>query len=214
MTSTPVFLASLLQFKKSVFGATLFGDLIRADPTREFLCVVDAVQVVEMSLDRKLCQFKVQRLMNTGVIKDSVSSGFQWFDDEDTRIMFGTLHAVAKLCEHLKGARARAITEGLARGTQRTLERSTQPSLAAPVAPDGFSALCEFQKTETGATLMGRQIRVDETGHLLSVKDAISAIEGTSSNAAHKKYQRLIDANVIVEGTSTGFEKFRHENIL
>jgi hypothetical protein len=43
---------------------------------------------------------------------------------------------------------------------------------------DSMAVLCQFEKTDVGATLMGRAIRVDDTGEFLSVKDAIVAIEG------------------------------------
>ncbi len=56
---------------------------------------------------------------------------------------------------------------------------------------------------------MGKQIRVDETGALLSVQDAIAVIEGITSKAGQSKMQRLMKDNVISEGTTTGFKKFK-----
>ena len=72
-----------------------------------------------------------------------------------------------------------------------------------------LSLLCNFVKTDVGATLMGKQIRVDETGALLSVQDAIAVIEGITSKAGQSKMQRLMKDNVISEGTTTGFKKFK-----
>jgi hypothetical protein len=72
-----------------------------------------------------------------------------------------------------------------------------------------LSSLCGFVKTDVGATLMGSTIRVDESGGLLSVKDAIAVIEGTSLEAAQQKLYRLIRDNVVCEGANTGFEKFK-----
>jgi len=70
-------------------------------------------------------------------------------------------------------------------------------------------ALCEFEKTDVGATLMGTQIRVDETGEFLSVKDAIAAIEGGSSKAATMKMQKLINNGKISEATNPDIEYFK-----
>ena len=72
-----------------------------------------------------------------------------------------------------------------------------------------LSALCEFKKSDVGATLMGRSIRFDEASGLLSVKDVIEVIEDTSPEAAQKKLYRLIDDNVVSEGTIAEFKKFK-----
>jgi len=72
-----------------------------------------------------------------------------------------------------------------------------------------LSSLCNFVRTDVGATLMGKTIRVDESGVLLSVKDAITVIEGITSKAGQSKMQRLIKDNVISEGTTAGFKKFK-----
>jgi hypothetical protein len=72
-----------------------------------------------------------------------------------------------------------------------------------------LSALCEFKKSDVGATLMGRSIRFDEASGLLSVKDVIEVIEGISPEAAKRKMQRFIENNTISEGAITGFEKFK-----
>ena len=72
-----------------------------------------------------------------------------------------------------------------------------------------LSALCQFEKTGVGATLMGRPIRFDEASGLLSVKDVIEVIEGVQPDAARKAQQRLIDDDIISEGTNTGFAKFK-----
>ena len=72
-----------------------------------------------------------------------------------------------------------------------------------------LSALCQFEKTDVGATLMGRSVRFDETSGLLSVKDVIEVIEDISPEAAKQKLYRFIKDNVISEGANTGFEKFK-----
>ena len=74
-----------------------------------------------------------------------------------------------------------------------------------------ISVLCEFVTTDDGATLMGSSIRFDETGGLLSVQDAIAVIETISSHAAKQKMHKLIKENVVSEGTTTGFEKFKSD---
>ena len=71
-----------------------------------------------------------------------------------------------------------------------------------------LKALCDFEKTDVG-TLMGKQIRVDETGEFLSVKDAIMVIEGGSSKAATMKMQKLINDGKISEATNPDFEYFK-----
>jgi len=72
-----------------------------------------------------------------------------------------------------------------------------------------LSALCQFEKTDVGATLMGSTIRVDESGGLLSVKDAITVIEACNPKSAQMKMLKLMKDNVISEGGNTGFEKFK-----
>ena len=72
-----------------------------------------------------------------------------------------------------------------------------------------LSALCDFKKSDVGASLMGRPIRFDEASGLLSVKDAIEVIEGISPEAAKRKMQRFIINNTISEGANTGFEIFK-----
>jgi len=49
---------------------------------------------------------------------------------------------------------------------------------SAAAGSDSRMALCDFKKTDVGATLFGKQIRVDDAGEFLSVKDAIEVIEG------------------------------------
>jgi hypothetical protein len=58
------------------------------------------------------------------------------------------------------------------------------------VTPDAMAAICQFEKTDVGARFMGKTIRVDETGELVSVKDAIVAIEGCTTKAAQMKIQK------------------------
>jgi hypothetical protein len=74
---------------------------------------------------------------------------------------------------------------------------------------DSMAALCQFEKSDVGATLMGRSIRFDEASGLLSVKDVIEVIEDISPEAAKQKLYRFIKDNVISEGANTGFEKFK-----
>ena len=74
-----------------------------------------------------------------------------------------------------------------------------------------LKALCDFEKTDVGATLMGKQIRVDETGEFLSVKDAIMVIEDDSSGAAKIKMNRLINIGKISEGTNINFKYFKYD---
>jgi hypothetical protein len=68
-----------------------------------------------------------------------------------------------------------------------------------------LSALCQFEKTDVGATLMGTKIRVDDTGEFLSVKDAIMVIEGCTSNAAKLRMNKLINDKIISEATNPDF---------
>jgi len=70
-------------------------------------------------------------------------------------------------------------------------------------------ALCDFEKTDVGATLMGKQIRVDNTGELLSVKDAMMVIEGCSAAAAQMKMLRLLNDGKISEGANSNFTYFK-----
>jgi hypothetical protein len=72
-----------------------------------------------------------------------------------------------------------------------------------------LSSLCNFVRTDVGATLMGKTIRIDESGVLLSVKDAITVIEGITPKAGQKRMQKLIKDNIISEGTTAGFKKFK-----
>jgi len=72
-----------------------------------------------------------------------------------------------------------------------------------------LKALCDFEKTDVGTTLFGNQIRVDDTGELLSVKDAIEVIEGCSSKAATMKMQKLINDGKISEATNPDIEYFK-----
>jgi hypothetical protein len=71
-----------------------------------------------------------------------------------------------------------------------------------------LSALCRFEKTDVGATLMGTEIRVDDTGEFLSVKDAIMVIEGCTSNAAKLRMNKLINDDIISEATNPDFRIF------
>lgn len=57
--------------------------------------------------------------------------------------------------------------------------------------------------------MMGKSIRVDDTGAFLSVKDAIAAIEGVDSAAATQSMRRLIRDKVISKGATTGFKTFK-----
>ena len=68
-----------------------------------------------------------------------------------------------------------------------------------------LSALCDFVKTDVGATLMGTNIRIDDTGEFLSVKDAIMVIEGCTSNAAKLRMNKLINDDIISEATNPDF---------
>ena len=81
--------------------------------------------------------------------------------------------------------------------------------IPASAGADSRLALCEFEKTDVGATLFGKQIRVDDTGELLSVKDAIEVIEGCSSKAATMKMKKLINDGKISEATNPDFEYFK-----
>lgn len=67
-----------------------------------------------------------------------------------------------------------------------------------------LSALCRYEKTDVGPTLMGKTIRVDDTGEFFSVKDTIAAIEGIDSAAAKQSMRRLIS-----KGANTGFKPFK-----
>jgi hypothetical protein len=90
------------------------------------------------------------------------------------------------------------------------LSKSTPYRFSIQMSETGsLSALCEFKKSDVGATLMGRSIRFDEASGLLSVKDVIEVIEDISPEAAKQKLYRFIKDNVISEGTDTGFEKFK-----
>ena len=71
------------------------------------------------------------------------------------------------------------------------------------------SALCDFKKSDVGASLMGRPIRFDEASGLLSVKDLIEVIEACNPKSAQMKMLKLMKDNVISEGGNTGFEKFK-----
>ena len=73
---------------------------------------------------------------------------------------------------------------------------------------DSMAVLCQFEKTDVGATLMGRAIRVDDTGKYLSIKDAIMAIEGCTSTAAKFRLIKLLNDNVISEATNPDFRIF------
>jgi len=74
-----------------------------------------------------------------------------------------------------------------------------------------LKALCDFEKTDVGATLMGKQIRVDESGEFLSVSDAIAAIEGCTSNAAKLRMNKLVNDENISEGANSEFKKFKYD---
>ncbi|MFB1018984.1 MAG: hypothetical protein QMC37_01920, partial [Flavobacteriales bacterium] len=76
------------------------------------------------------------------------------------------------------------------------------------VTPDAMAAICQFEKTDVGARFMGKTIRVDETGELVSVKDAIVAIEGCTTKAAQMKIQKLIADGKISEDTNPDFKYF------
>ena len=71
-----------------------------------------------------------------------------------------------------------------------------------------MAVLCQFEKTDVGATLMGRAIRVDDIGEYLSIKDAIVAIEGCTTKAAQMKIQKLIADDIISEATNPDFKYF------
>jgi len=75
-----------------------------------------------------------------------------------------------------------------------------------------LSALCQFEKSDVGATLMGTKIRVDDTGEFLSVKDAIMVIEGCTSNAAKLRMNKLINDKIISEATNLDFIYFKYDN--
>jgi hypothetical protein len=72
-------------------------------------------------------------------------------------------------------------------------------------------ALCEFEKTDVGATLMGKQIRVDESGEFISVSDAIAAIEGCTSNAAKLRMNKLVNDENMSEGANSELKKFKYD---
>ena len=82
-------------------------------------------------------------------------------------------------------------------------------------ASNSIAALCGFKISPVGvATINDRPIRYDFATGLISVKDAIMAIEGVTPKAAASKLDRLRKIGLVVtsEDVNTGYSKFADEN--
>ena len=77
-----------------------------------------------------------------------------------------------------------------------------------------IAALCGFKVSAvSGATISDRPIRYDFASKLISVKDAIMAIEGVTPTAARSKLDRLKADKIIAvsEGPNAEYTFFRDE---
>jgi hypothetical protein len=77
-----------------------------------------------------------------------------------------------------------------------------------------LSALCQFEKTGVGATLMGRPIRFDEASGLLSVKDVIEVIKRKAYNPTPQERRSNGSSTMIsyLKAQTTGLQNSKSEN--
>ena len=74
-------------------------------------------------------------------------------------------------------------------------------------------SLLRMQIVDNRVQVLESTVRADATGCLIAVKDLIQAIEGSNSENAKKRLQKLKADGHITEGANSEFQKFSHTNV-
>jgi hypothetical protein len=216
-------LMTLFEYRIIATGATIFGKKIRVDETGKFPSIKDCIMIIG-GCDAKAAQHRIGKLKADDIISTD-HPGIIEFKHVNQSILGARLVVVAYVCFQLKSKRARLITKKIFEIGLRCFEtyqktyvnlNRNDESLAEIVhsleqKSTGMMALLEYQRTATGATIFGKEVRVDETGMLLSIKDCIMIIDECDAKSAQFKLN-LFRTNNIINTAHRGFTGFKHVN--
>jgi hypothetical protein len=100
-------LMTLLEYKRTATGATIFGKSIRVDETGEFSSVKDCIVAIS-KCSENVAQKRVNSLKAEGII-DNTQPGITLFKHDGYMVLGARLDMLAYICFHLKSERARTV---------------------------------------------------------------------------------------------------------
>jgi uncharacterized metal-binding protein len=101
-------LMTLLEYKRTATGATIFGKAIRVDETGEFSSVQDCIATID-KCSAHSANYKLNYMKANGIIDCTQLGVTRFKHDEVSMILGARLDMVAYVCFHLKNERARAV---------------------------------------------------------------------------------------------------------
>jgi hypothetical protein len=102
-------LMTLLEYKRTASGATIFGKTIRVDETGEFSSIEDCIVAIS-KCSENVAQKTLNSLKAEGII-DNTEPGVTLFEHDGYMILGVRLDRLAYICFHLKSEHARSVTK-------------------------------------------------------------------------------------------------------
>jgi hypothetical protein len=122
-------LMTLLEYKRTASGATIFEKTIRVDETGEFSSVIDCIIAINKCTGKE-AQKIIDYLKANGII-DYTQPGIQNFKDGSYSVFGCRLDMLAYICFHLKSEHARAVTRGIFEIGVRYLVQDQAPHITS-----------------------------------------------------------------------------------